>query len=106
MKNCNVTTSWLFFTSTEKEASPMAEIFPETEPCSVGFPNRLVGWEASALDETATPKHAIKTVRMNRETSVKIVRKRIASLQIAGWYKNRWHGGVQSRSPTGFSKPN
>jgi hypothetical protein len=63
--------SWFFFTSTEKEASPMAEILPETEPRSVVSLNRrLCGWEASASDETATLKHATNRVPMNRATRV------------------------------------
>jgi hypothetical protein len=37
IRNCKVTRSWFFFTSTEKEASPMAEILPETEAALGGF---------------------------------------------------------------------
>ena len=56
----------------------MAEILPETEPCSVASLNRrLCGWEASASDEIATLKHATNTVRMNSVTRVKIARKRM-----------------------------
>src|ERR1700730_17454240 len=73
-----VTRSWLFLTSTKKEASPMAEIWPEPEPRSVASLNKLLcGWEASASDEIATPKHVTNTVRMNRGTRVKIARKRV-----------------------------
>src|ERR1700747_3487706 len=76
MENCRVTGFWLFSTSTEKDASPMEEIFPVTDPCSVA-PLRNLGWEAIASDETATLKHAIKTVKVNRKTSVTMARKRM-----------------------------
>jgi len=58
----------------------MAEIFPDTEPCSadsLDFRKSLCGWEASASDEIATLKHATNTVTMNSVTKVKIARKRI-----------------------------
>ena len=57
----------------------MAEIFPVTEPCCVAEFSRLFGWVASALDETATLKHAINTVSVNRATSVIIARNLIFS---------------------------
>src|ERR1700693_2465115 len=66
------------FTSTEKEASPMAEILPETELRSVASLNRrLCGWENSASGKIATPKHATNEVTMNRATRIAVVGQRI-----------------------------
>jgi hypothetical protein len=68
----------------------MAEILPETEPRSVApldVKRPLLGWEARASDEIATPKHATNTVRMNSVTKVKIARKRIVTFLLitSGW---------------------
>src|SRR5712692_8062565 len=78
IRNWTVTQPWTFFTFTEKEASPMAEILPETEARSAASLNRrLCGWEASASGEIATLKHATNAVTMNRATRVMIVQNRI-----------------------------
>src|SRR5260370_33059042 len=88
MRDWEVAEHGPFFTSTEKEACPMAEILPKTEARPVASLNRrLCGWEASASGEIATLKHATNAVTMNRATRVTVVRNRIitSSRSLPGW---------------------